>query len=97
MKIELQDLEGKVQSLVEMCQRLRAENHQLRQQLAASQNENARLNEKVSVAAERIEALLEAQKRVESANAWQDGAAEAQAAERTIYPVKSPAKVSRLR
>ena len=59
MKIELQDLEGKVQSLVEMCQRLRAENHQLRQQLAASQNENARLNEKVSVAAERIEALLQ--------------------------------------
>lgn len=59
MKIELQDLEGKVQALVDMCQRLRAENHQLRQQLAASQNENARLNEKVSVAAERIEALLQ--------------------------------------
>ncbi|MGL5986467.1 MAG: cell division protein ZapB [Neisseriaceae bacterium] len=59
MKIELQDLEGKVQALVEMCQRLRAENNQLRQQLATSQNENARLNEKVSVAAERIEALLQ--------------------------------------
>ncbi|MDQ5888503.1 MAG: hypothetical protein RL210_2475 [Pseudomonadota bacterium] len=59
MKIELQDLEGKVQALVEMCQRLRAENNQLRQQLATSQNENARLNEKVSIAAERIEALLQ--------------------------------------
>jgi cell division protein ZapB len=59
MKIELQDLEGKVQALVEMCQRLRAENHQLRQQLATSQNENVRLNEKVNVAAERIEALLQ--------------------------------------
>ena len=50
---------GKVQALVEMCQRLRAENNQLRQQLATSQNENARLNEKVSIAAERIEALLQ--------------------------------------
>ena len=59
MKIELQDLEGKVQALVEMCQRLRAENHQLRQQLTTSQNENVRLNEKVNVAAERIEALLQ--------------------------------------
>lgn len=48
-------------------------------------------------ALERIEALLEAQKRVESSDAWQDGATETQAAERTIYPVKSPAKVSRLR
>lgn len=48
-------------------------------------------------ALERIEALLEAQKRGETANAWQDGAAQAEAADRTIYPVKSPAKVSRLR
>lgn len=59
MKIELQDLEAKVQALVDVCQRLRGENHELRQQLAAALNDNTRLNEKVSVAAQRIDALLQ--------------------------------------
>lgn len=59
MKTELNELEGKVQSLIALCQRLRRENGELRQQLASSHNENARLGEKVSVAAQRIEALLQ--------------------------------------
>lgn len=48
-------------------------------------------------AAERIEALLEAQQRVEAAKAWQARPAQVEDAERTIYPVKSPPKVTRMR
>lgn len=59
MKTELNELEGKVQTLVELCRRLRRENSELRQQLATSRNENMRLSEKVSVAAQRIDALLQ--------------------------------------
>ena len=59
MKTELNELEGKVQALASLCQRLRHENRELRQQLASTQQENARLNEKVGFAAQRLEALLQ--------------------------------------
>jgi len=58
MDAELKSLEGKVNQFVALCQRLRTDNHQLRQQLAAIQNENKQLLEKVAAAKTRLETLL---------------------------------------
>ena len=55
---DLKSLEGKIAQFVELCQRLRADNQQLRQQLAASVNQVKRLEEKVSAASARLETLL---------------------------------------
>lgn len=59
MDAELKALDEKIQQLVELCQRLRAQNIELRQKLAASQNENKRLGEKIGAARARLEGLLE--------------------------------------
>jgi cell division protein ZapB len=59
MESELKALEDKVTQLVEMCHRLRAENIQLRQQLAASEDEGKRLSEKIEGARTRLEGLLQ--------------------------------------
>ena len=40
MEAELRSLEDKVTQVAALCQRLRADNHDLRQQLAAAQNDN---------------------------------------------------------
>ena len=58
MDAELKSLEGKINQFVALCQRLRTDNHQLRQQVAAAQNENKQLLEKVSDAKTRLETLL---------------------------------------
>ena len=58
MDAELKSLEGKINQFVALCQRLRTDNHQLRQQLAAAQNENKQLLDKVSDAKTRLETLL---------------------------------------
>ena len=58
MDAELKSLEEKINQFVTLCQRLRADNHQLRQQLASTQNENKQLSEKVGDAKTRLEALL---------------------------------------
>ena len=58
MDAELKSLEGKVNQFVALCQRLRTDNNQLRQQLAAIQNENKQLLEKVADAKTRLETLL---------------------------------------
>lgn len=59
MQAEMKALEDKVTQIVQMCQHLRAENMQLRQQLAAAQNDGKRLGEKIQGAQIRLEALLE--------------------------------------
>lgn len=59
MEAEFNALDEKVQQLVQLCQRLRRDNTALRQQLASAKNENARLNEKISIAAERLETLID--------------------------------------
>jgi cell division protein ZapB len=59
MDAELKALEEKLGQLVQLCQQLRAENIQLRQQLAAAQNDGKRLGDKMQAAHERLEALLE--------------------------------------
>lgn len=58
MEPEIKSLEQKINQFVEFCQRLRADNQQLRQQLAAALNENRRLEEKIGNATSRLETLL---------------------------------------
>ena len=58
MDAEIKALEGKLRDFVEFCQRLRADNVQLRQQLASAVDESKRLEEKINAAAERLEGLL---------------------------------------
>jgi cell division protein ZapB len=59
MDAELKALDEKIRQLVELCQRLRDQNIELRQKLAASQNESKRLGEKIGSARARLEGLLE--------------------------------------
>jgi len=58
MDAELKSLEGKINQIVALCQRLRTDNHQLRQQLAAAQNENKQLLDKIIASKARLETLL---------------------------------------
>ncbi len=58
MDTELTSLEAKVSQFVTLCERLRAENTTLRQQLAVAQNDAKRLNEKIDGAKSRLEGLL---------------------------------------
>ncbi|WP_308811297.1 MULTISPECIES: hypothetical protein [Nitrosospira] len=58
MESELSSLEEKINQFVRLCQQLRSENIQLRQQLASAASENKHLAEKISAAAGRLDALL---------------------------------------
>ncbi len=58
MDAEFNSLEAKVAQFVSLCERLRAENLALRQQLVAAQNDAKRLNEKIDGAKSRLEGLL---------------------------------------
>ena len=53
-----ESLEAKVSQFVHLCERLRAENLELRQQLAAANNDAKRLNEKIDGARDKLENLL---------------------------------------
>jgi uncharacterized protein (TIGR02449 family) len=55
---ELAALEERIEQLVQRLNALRAENRDLRQQLAGRTDENARNAEKLAAARSRIEALL---------------------------------------
>jgi cell division protein ZapB len=58
MDAELKALEVKIQQFVELCQRLRADNQQLRQQLASALSQQKRLEDKITSATARLETLL---------------------------------------
>jgi cell division protein ZapB len=58
VEAEFNSLEAKVEQFVDLCERLRAENSALRQQLVAAQNDAKRLNEKIDGAKVRLEGLL---------------------------------------
>ena len=58
MDAQLNSLEHKISQFVALCQQLRADNHQLRQQLATAQNENRQLSVKIVDAKTRLETLL---------------------------------------
>jgi cell division protein ZapB len=55
---EFNSLEAKVAQFVGLCERLRAENHDLRQQLASARNDAKRLNERIEGAKVKLESLL---------------------------------------
>ena len=59
MEAELKALEEKISQLAQFCQQLRAENMQLRQQLAGEQNTSKQLNDKISGAKSRLEDILQ--------------------------------------
>jgi len=58
VEAEFNSLEAKVAQFVALCERLRAENVELKQQLAAAQKDARRLNEKIDGARTRIEGLI---------------------------------------
>jgi len=58
MDAELKSLERKLSQFVELCQRLRDDNQQLRQQLASAINDNKQLADKIGTATNRLETLL---------------------------------------
>lgn len=59
MDDEFNALEEKIGRFVQIVQRLRADNIQLRQQLGAAHDENKQLNGKIAAARARLEALLQ--------------------------------------
>ena len=58
MDADLRSLEQKLSRFVELCQRLRVDNQQLRQQLDSAMNDNKQLSEKIGTATNRLENLL---------------------------------------
>jgi len=58
MEAELNTLDEKITQLVQLCHRLRTDNNELRQQLAAAQNANKQLTDKIENARARLEGLL---------------------------------------
>ena len=58
MEAELNSLESKVSQFAHVCERLRAENIELRAQLSAAQGDAKRLAEKIDGAKARLESLL---------------------------------------
>ena len=59
MDAEFKSLERKLHQFVEICQRLREDNQQLRQQLASAMSDNKQLTDKIGTATNRLENLLE--------------------------------------
>jgi len=58
VEAEFNSLEEKVAQFVSLCERLRAENNDLKKQLAAARSDAKRLHEKIDTATARIEGLL---------------------------------------
>ena len=58
MEAEFNSLEEKVAQFVALCERLRAENVVLRQELASAQSDARRLNDKIDGARSRLEGLI---------------------------------------
>lgn len=58
METEFNSLEQKVAQFVSLCERLRAENNDLKKQLAAARSDAKRLHEKIDTAKARLEGLL---------------------------------------
>ena len=59
MDAEFSSLEAKVAQFVSLCERLRAENTDLRQQLAAAQGDARRLNDRINSARAKLSLLIE--------------------------------------
>ncbi len=58
MDAEFDTLDGKIDQFLQLCQRLKSENRELRLQLVSAQNDVKQLEGKVDGAKARLEALL---------------------------------------
>lgn len=58
MEAEFRSLEAKVAQFLTLCERLRAENTDLRRELAAARGDAKRLHDKIDGAKARLEGLL---------------------------------------
>ncbi len=58
MNAEFDTLDGKIDQFLQLCQRLKSENKELRLQLVSAQNDVRRLEDKVDGARTRLESLL---------------------------------------
>jgi cell division protein ZapB len=58
VETEFNSIEAKVAQFVTLCERLRAENLELRQQLVTARGDAKRLHDKISDARNRLEGLL---------------------------------------
>ena len=58
MEAEFRSLEAKVAQFLSLCERLRAENSDLRRELAAARSDTKRLHDKIDGAKARLEGLL---------------------------------------
>ena len=58
MNAEFDTLDGKIDQFLQLCQRLKSENRELRLQLVSAQSDVRRLEDKVDSAKTRLEALL---------------------------------------
>jgi cell division protein ZapB len=58
MNAEFDTLDGKIDQFLQLCQRLKSENRELRLQLVSAQNDVKRLEAKVNSAKIRLDALL---------------------------------------
>jgi uncharacterized protein (TIGR02449 family) len=58
VETEFTSLEAKFAQFVTLCERLRAENVELRQQLSAARNDAKRLHDKIDGAKARLEGLI---------------------------------------
>jgi cell division protein ZapB len=58
VEAEFNSLEAKVAQFVALCERLRTENQELRQELVAARSDAKRLHEKIDGAKVRLEGLL---------------------------------------
>ncbi len=59
MEADLKALEDKVSQLLGLCQQMRTDNLELRQELAQAQDEVRQLKENMAQAGQRLEALIE--------------------------------------
>jgi cell division protein ZapB len=58
MQAQLSTLENKLAQLIQLAQRLREENHQLRQELASALSQSRKCDDKINGARIRLERLL---------------------------------------
>lgn len=59
MEADLKALEDKLTQLIALCQLLRSENLELRQELVQAQDETRQLKDNMALASTRLEALIE--------------------------------------
>jgi len=59
MQNDLKNLDKKISSLIELCNKLKAVNLRLKQNIARLENENQDLNTRITLASEKISSIME--------------------------------------